>query len=80
MRYLIDTNIFLFAIQEQDKLNKDVLGIITDCENKIYISSESIKEIILLLRAGKIEVPAWKTTSDIFSSADELGFTVVNAD
>ena len=42
----------------------------------IWVCSESIKEIILLLRAGKIEVSAWKTTSDIFSSADELGFTV----
>jgi len=76
MRYLIDTNIFLFALQEQDKLNKDVLGIINDCENKIYISSESIKEIILLLRAGKIQMPMWKKTEDIFSSADDFGFTV----
>ncbi|MCL2282705.1 MAG: type II toxin-antitoxin system VapC family toxin [Fibromonadales bacterium] len=76
MRYLIDTNIFLFAIQEKDKLNKEVLSIITDYENKIYISSESLKEIILLLRANKIEVPAWKTTMDIFLSAEDFGFTV----
>jgi len=45
MRYLVDTNIFLFAMRERDKLQKDVLDIITDYENKIYISSESIKEI-----------------------------------
>ncbi len=67
MRYLIDTNIFLFAMRERDKLHKDVLDIITDYENKIYISSESIKEIILLLRAGKIEKPTWKATEDIFA-------------
>jgi len=76
MRYLIDTNIFLFVIQEQDKLSKDVQYIIYDYENKIYISSESIKEIILLLRAKKIEVAKWKTTKDIFTAIDEQGFTV----
>jgi len=76
MRYLIDTNIFLFAMRERDKLHKNVLDIITDYENKIYISSESIKEIILLLRAGKIEKPTWKTTEDIFVSIEEYGFTV----
>jgi len=76
MRYLIDTNIFLFAMRERDKLHRDVLDIITDYENKIYISSESIKEIILLLRAGKIEKPTWKTTEDIFVSVEEYGFTV----
>jgi PIN domain nuclease of toxin-antitoxin system len=76
MRYLIDTNIFLFAMQEQDKLSKDVQYIIGDYENKIYISSESIKEIILLLRAKKIKVAEWKTAKDIFAAIDELGFTV----
>jgi|TergutMp193P3_1026864.scaffolds.fasta_scaffold120025_1 PIN domain nuclease of toxin-antitoxin system len=76
MRYLIDTNIFLFALQERDKLSKDVLDIITDYENKIYISSESIKEIILLLRVGKIQMPMWKVTEDIFSSAEDFGFVV----
>jgi len=35
----------LLTIQEKDKLSKDVSDIIFDYENKIYISSESIKEI-----------------------------------
>jgi PIN domain nuclease of toxin-antitoxin system len=76
MRYLIDTNIFLFLIREQDKLSKDVKAILGDYENNIYISSESIKELILLSQAGKLNVPIWKTTEDIFSSVEEQGFTV----
>ncbi len=76
MRYIIDTNIFLFVIQERDKLSGDVWDILNDYENKIYISSESVKEIILLLRAGRIEMPIWKTTEDIFSSIENWGFTV----
>ncbi|GBU25410.1 hypothetical protein R83H12_02053 [Fibrobacteria bacterium R8-3-H12] len=76
MRYIIDTNIFLFVIQERDKLSGDVWDILNDYENKIYISSESVKEIILLLRAGRIEMQTWKTTKDIFSSIENWGFTV----
>jgi PIN domain nuclease of toxin-antitoxin system len=73
---MIDTNIFLFVIQERDKLSGDVWDILNDYENKIYISSESVKEIILLLRAGRIEMPIWKTTKDIFSSIEDWGFIV----
>jgi len=76
MRYFIDTNIFLFVIQERDKLSRDVWNILNDYENKIYICSESIIEIILLLRVGRIEMPMWKTTEDIFSSLEEWGFVV----
>jgi PIN domain nuclease of toxin-antitoxin system len=76
MCYLIDTNVFLFFIREKDRLSKNVFDILTDYENIIYLSSESIKEIIYLLRIGKIEMPIWKETKDIFNHIDELGFSV----
>ena len=76
MCYLIDTNVFLFFIREKDRLSKNVFDILTDYENVIYLSSESIKEIIHLLRIGKIEMPIWKETKDIFNHIDEMGFSV----
>ena len=76
MCYLIDTNVFLFFIREKDRLSKNVFDILTDYENTIYLSSESIKEIIYLLRIGKIEMQIWKETKDIFNHIDELGFSV----
>jgi PIN domain nuclease of toxin-antitoxin system len=76
MRYFIDTNIFLFYIREKDRLSKNILDTIEESSNSIYISSRSIEEIIHLLRIGKVEVLQWKTTRDIFSNIDELGFKV----
>ena len=76
MRYLIDTNILLFAIKEEDRLSKEVSELLLDPSNTINISSRSIEEIILLLRIGKIEFSRWKETKDIFSHIDELGFSV----
>ena len=76
MRYLIDTNIFLFYTLEKDKLSKEVFELLWDTSNTINISSRSIEEIILLLRIGKVESPFWKETKDIFSHIEELGFSV----
>ena len=76
MRYLIDTNILIFSIREKDRISKDILDIIEDSSNLIYVSSRSIEEIVNLLRIGKVEVKQWKETKDIFSYIDELGFTV----
>jgi PIN domain nuclease of toxin-antitoxin system len=76
MRYLIDTNILLFAIREEDRLSKEVSELLCDTSNTINISSRSIEELIHLLRIGKVEVPFWKETKDIFSHIEELGFSV----
>ena len=76
MRYLIDTNIFLFFVRESDKLSKEVSDLLWDTSNTINISSRSIEEIILLLRIGKIQASRWKETKDIFSHIEELGFSV----
>jgi PIN domain nuclease of toxin-antitoxin system len=76
MRYLIDTNILLFYISENDRLSKEVSELLWDNSNTIAISSRSIEEIIHLLRIGKIKVPQWKETKDIFNHIDEFGFSV----
>jgi PIN domain nuclease of toxin-antitoxin system len=73
MRYLIDTNILLFAIKENDRLSKEVSELLWDSSNTINISSRSIEEIIHLLRIGKIKVSQWKETKDIFNHINELG-------
>jgi len=48
MRYLIDTHIFIWYAKEQENLSSDVLAILENWENQILVSSETIKELILL--------------------------------
>jgi PIN domain nuclease of toxin-antitoxin system len=76
MRYLIDTNILLFTVKEEYRLSKEVSELLWDSSNTINISSRSIEEIVHLLRIGKVEVPRWKETKDIFNYIDEMGFSV----
>jgi PIN domain nuclease of toxin-antitoxin system len=71
MRYLIDTNIFLFYSFDNGLLDNSVRRVLEDYENIIYISSESLKEIIHLFQIGKIKTKKWGTAQDIFYSVEQ---------
>ncbi|MDR3184454.1 MAG: type II toxin-antitoxin system VapC family toxin [Prevotellaceae bacterium] len=76
MRYLIDTNV-LIRSQTDPSLLKDVLQIIENYENRIYVSAVSIQEIYMLMQNGKLHVKSWKHAQDVFNTIEEeLGFTV----
>ncbi|MDR1331546.1 MAG: type II toxin-antitoxin system VapC family toxin [Tannerella sp.] len=77
MRYLIDTNIFMFHTLAHDKLGDDVLDILKDYGNIIHISSESVKELIHVFQNGRIKTRRWKRPEDILHCIkEELGFTI----
>ena len=77
MRYLIDTNIFLYLYRHEiDELDRDVMTILDDYENSIIISSESIREIGLLLKGGRIDNKEWNSYDDVKSSLDEHGIEI----
>jgi PIN domain nuclease of toxin-antitoxin system len=75
---MIDTNIFLFyASDDHRSLSKDVLNLLDDYENRIYISSESVKEAIHLYQNGRVSPECWKTAEDIFHYIEEdLGYII----
>ena len=47
MRYLIDTNIFVYLSTDAECLSKDVAAIIQEPDTLLYISAESIRELIV---------------------------------
>ena len=73
MRYLIDTNIFIFYISNLNNLDKDVISIIENYENTIFLSSESVKEIIHLYQNDRIRL---KTENIIDFIESQQGFII----
>lgn len=65
MRYLLDTNIFIFAAIDRDSLSQDVKAIIEDYDNTFCISSESVKELIVAFNSGKLVSHYWKSAADM---------------
>jgi PIN domain nuclease of toxin-antitoxin system len=70
MRYLIDTNIFIYADIEPSLLSSDIKPLLDDYSNLLYISSESVKELIHLFQTGKIKNWKWKNPNDIINSIE----------
>lgn len=71
MRYLIDTNIFLYMVAEQDMLSRDVWALIEDSDTLLYMSVESVKELIVLYRKKKIRVKSWKNIIDMIGCIED---------
>jgi tRNA(fMet)-specific endonuclease VapC len=79
MRYLIDTNIFLYLTTDVTLLDNDVRNILDDCENTLYISVESVKELILFYRKQKNKSKFWKNEMEmIFSIESDLNMKILS--
>lgn len=78
MRVLLDTHIFIWYAKEQDKLSKDVLAILSDYENEVYVSSETLKELVVLWNKKEHIRKWWKTSLDLVRSVEDIyGFRVL---
>lgn len=62
---MIDTNILYFIIEEKDRLSRDVREIVYNYENTLYISVESVKELVVAHRHKNLLVHRWKTAKDL---------------
>jgi PIN domain nuclease of toxin-antitoxin system len=58
MKYLLDTNIWLWSLDPVDRLNSSAREIIEDAEADIYLSSVSTWELSIKMRLGKLRFPA----------------------
>ena len=47
MRYLLDTNTVIYFATDHSKLDRDVISILQDENNLLYMSAESVREIIV---------------------------------
>jgi len=75
MRCFVDTNVFIYSLIAKYHLKKNVLQLLEDYENQIYVSSESIKEFIHLVQQNRIKLDI-KKIDDIFDYIDSLGYTI----
>ncbi len=56
MKIIIDTHIFLWLLEDSNKIKKRYFDILKDKDNNIYLSSVSIAEIMIKKSIGKLEV------------------------
>ncbi len=76
MRYLLDTNILVFMLIDSSLLSDDVLSVIEDYSNSLYISSVSVNEIIHLFKYGKIKRDKETNETELFALLEQLGIKI----
>ena len=74
MKYLIDTHIFIWAMEENKRLPLDIKARISDPNNKVFVSVTSIWEIIIKKRKG-LKVP-----KDILGGIKKSNFVLLSID
>lgn len=74
MRYLFDTCAFIDVIIDEDYLDADIKMIFEDWENECYISQETVKELIIKYKAGKLWKKSYKTAKELIDAIYDKDF------
>ena len=78
MRYLIDTNIFIYYAIDPQQISRDVAAILGDYDNLIYISNESLRELIVHYNKKSLLRKYWHTKEDMLKAiTNEFGFQIL---
>lgn len=77
MRYLLDTNIVVWLANDYDSLSKDVQAIIDDYCNTLYISAETVRELIVAYRTKKLGTRWWKSEADVLKMIEDLNLEII---
>ena len=67
MRYLIDTNIFVYMSNDPDSLDRDVRAIVEDYDSVLYLSTESMKELVVAYRNKGLLSNYWQNEGQMIS-------------
>ncbi len=74
MKYLVDTHIFLWWLNEEKQLKTSIKNILSDADNTIYVSVVTAWEISIKLKA-KRKIKLKSTVEDCFQKA---GFEILD--
>ncbi len=58
MQYLLDTHILIWFLTKNPKLHPTIKGIMMEEDNEFFVSTESIREMIVKSKMGKLTLPA----------------------
>ena len=71
MRILIDTQIFIFLVQDFSSLSREVVSLLSDYANTLHISAESVKELIVAYNNKKLLTKKWKTAEEMVAAIED---------
>ena len=77
MRYLLDTNTFVFMSLDPDSLSNDVLMMLNEPDSLLYISAESVKELIVAYKKKRLGPKKWKTAEAMVKAIEDVYYVEI---
>lgn len=77
MRYLLDTNTFIYLSTDRENLDSDVFSILSEPETLMCISAESVRELIIAYNNKGWGNKKWKTAEDMVRSIEETYYVEI---
>lgn len=77
MRYLLDTNTFVFMTLDPDSLSNDVLMALNEPDSLLYISAESVKELIVAYKKKRLGTKKWKTAEEMVKAIEDVYYVEI---
>lgn len=78
---MLDTNIFVYYVSDKDSLTRNVVSILDDYDNQLFMSMESVRELIVAFRTKKLLQGKWATPGAMVASIDEdYGIGILSVD
>ena len=68
---MLDANIFAFYAEDKERLSRDVLEILDDFGNILYMSSEAVKELVVAHTHKGLLRKTWKNPLDMINEIEE---------
>lgn len=73
MRYLLDTHIFIWWMEKNSRLSKDIFSLLNNSQNQIFLSVASVWELVIKKAKKKLKIP-----KDVEGGIKASGFTPLN--
>jgi len=77
MRYMLDTNTFVFMALDPDSLSNDVLMALNEPDSLLYISAESVKELIVAYKKKRLGTKKWKTAEAMVKAIEDVYYVEI---
>lgn len=71
IRYLIDTNIFVYLATDVDSLSRGVLALLEEPDALLFLSAESVRELIVGYRNKGLCSKRWKSIEDMVAAIEK---------
>ena len=73
----MDTNTFVFMALDPDSLSNDVLMVLNEPDSLLYISAESVKELIVAYKKKRLGTKKWKTAEAMVKAIEDVYYVEI---